>query len=87
MAAMRNHWEGTSHDPYYYRIPPAEVWRPITLLRTGMGHGECGRPRGDVVGCCAGLPAFGCLAAACKIAVKHTLCCNAALLFPPAAMQ
>ncbi len=54
MAAMRNHWEGTSHDPYYYRIPPAEVWRPITLLRTGMGHGECGRPRGDVVGCCAG---------------------------------
>ena len=39
MAAMRNHWDGTRHDPYTHSNPD-EPWRPIALLRTGMGHGE-----------------------------------------------
>ena len=38
MAAMRNHWDGTQHDPYLHANPD-EPWRPIALLRTGMGHG------------------------------------------------
>ena len=39
MAAMRNHWDRSPHDPYT-RHNPDEPWRPIALLRTGMGHGE-----------------------------------------------
>ncbi|PSC67957.1 peptidase C69 [Micractinium conductrix] len=37
MAAMRNHWDRSPHDPYT-RHNPDEPWRPIALLRTGMGH-------------------------------------------------
>lgn len=57
MAAMRNHFDGSRHDPYTLRNPD-EPFRPIALLRTGMGHGEGprgGRPR------TTGLP--GCVAA------------------------
>ena len=38
-AAMRNHWDGSAHDPYLHGNPD-EPWRPIALLRTSMGHGE-----------------------------------------------
>lgn len=47
MAAMRNHFEGSRHDPYTLRNP-GEPFRPIALLRTAMGHGEAlaaGGPR------------------------------------------
>ncbi|KAL4425605.1 hypothetical protein ABPG75_009621 [Micractinium tetrahymenae] len=37
MAAMRNHFEGSRHDPYTLQHPE-EPFRPIALLRTGMGH-------------------------------------------------
>lgn len=37
MAAQRNHWDGSSHDPYSHQNP-REAWRPIALLRTGMAH-------------------------------------------------
>jgi dipeptidase len=30
-AAMRNHWDGSSHDPYLHANPD-EPWRPIALL-------------------------------------------------------
>ncbi|KAI3438712.1 hypothetical protein D9Q98_001132 [Chlorella vulgaris] len=36
-AAMRNHWDGSSHDPYLHQHPD-EPWRPIALLRTSMAH-------------------------------------------------
>ncbi|PRW58931.1 dipeptidase [Chlorella sorokiniana] len=48
MAAMRNHWDGTHHDPYTHSNP-SEPWRPIALLRTGMGHVTVARPPSDDV--------------------------------------
>lgn len=48
MGAMRNHWDGSSHDPYLH-ANPQEPFRPIALLRTGMGHGADAWPAG--LGC------------------------------------
>ncbi|EFN57508.1 hypothetical protein CHLNCDRAFT_143086 [Chlorella variabilis] len=48
-AAMRNHWDGSAHDPYLHGNPD-EPWRPIALLRTSMGHVTQVRPAA------AGLP-------------------------------
>jgi hypothetical protein len=67
-AAMRDHWEGTKHDPYTRRNPD-EPWRPIALLRTSMGHG------GDVAGVGTWLRNLACtisLAEHANMALKQT---------------
>lgn len=37
-AAMRDHFEGTSHDPYGERLRGDEPWRPISVFRTYEAH-------------------------------------------------
>ena len=37
-AAMRDHYEGTGHDPYTEGLYGAEPWRPISVFRTYEAH-------------------------------------------------
>lgn len=41
--ALRNHYQGTSHDPYASHNPQ-EPWRPISVFRTQESHILQGRP-------------------------------------------
>lgn len=37
-AVMRDHFEGTSHDPYAGRLNGKEPWRPVSVFRTYEAH-------------------------------------------------
>ncbi len=42
-AGLRNHYNGTSHDPYQTQNPQ-EPWRPISVLRASLSHITQTRP-------------------------------------------
>ena len=37
-AVLRNHYEGTSHDPYTNGLNGKEPWRPVSVFRTYEAH-------------------------------------------------
>ena len=37
-AALRDHFAGTSHDPYAHQLNGAEPWRPVSVFRTYEAH-------------------------------------------------
>lgn len=52
MAVMRDHYEGTAHDPYGHGLNGAEPWRPISVFRTYEAHVLQVRPQlPQAVGC------------------------------------
>ncbi|EJX03165.1 peptidase family C69, partial [gut metagenome] len=43
-ACMRDHFEGTTHDPYTEVLNGSEPWRPISVFRTYESHVAQVRP-------------------------------------------
>ncbi|EAA5550597.1 C69 family dipeptidase [Salmonella enterica subsp. enterica] len=61
--ALRNHYQGTSHDPYVNNNPE-ESWRPVSVFRTQESHILQVRPQlpkaiGEVEYVAYGMPALG----------------------------